>query len=283
MKHILVPTDFSETADNAIEFALNSAKILPAKVTLLHTFEVNNNMYIDYMGVNKEFTNTMLNDATFKLNELKKKILADYEIEVDILVSTDSLQNSISKTAENKKIDLIVMGTLGASGLKSKLWGSRTASLIGRTDIPVMAIPSDYKWEKPQRILLTTNKFEKEPVILNYLFELSDLYLASVQTAVFTDKEDVEEELFIDNKNNMIEYEEFLRKTYNEDTIHSAHIYGDEFEETLQNFITDNEIDIIVMITYQNSFLKRIFNPSATKQMSFHTNIPLLAIPSKLK
>src|SRR5690606_15059480 len=147
--------------------------------------------------------------------------------------------------------------------------------------IPVMAIPIEYQWEKPQRILLTTKKFEKDATILNFLFELADLYLASVQTAIFTHKDDETAEIFVDNENKMVDYEEFLRKEYHEDTLHSTHLYGDDFEETLQNYIAENDIDILAMITYQKSFLKRIFNPSVTKRTSFHTKIPLLAIPYK--
>jgi nucleotide-binding universal stress UspA family protein len=67
---------------------------------------------------------------------------------------------------------------------------------------------------------------------------------------------------------------------YNEETLTSAHLTGEDFETTLQNFIRENDIDILVMVTYQNTFWSRIFNPSKTKRMSYHTNIPLLAIPA---
>ncbi|MEO8711562.1 MAG: universal stress protein, partial [Parafilimonas sp.] len=88
MKQILVPTDFSKCADNAIDFAVHSAKILPAEITLLHSFEVNNNIYNDYMGVNRQFNLTMLNDAKEKLELRKKDIEATDGVIVDTLVST---------------------------------------------------------------------------------------------------------------------------------------------------------------------------------------------------
>ena len=55
MKQILVPTDFSTCANNAVDFAVQSAKILPVEITILHAFELKGNIYTDYMGVNKEF------------------------------------------------------------------------------------------------------------------------------------------------------------------------------------------------------------------------------------
>ncbi|MEO8960360.1 MAG: universal stress protein, partial [Ginsengibacter sp.] len=243
MKQILVPTDFSKSANNALDFAVQSAKILPAEITLLHSFEVNGNMYTDYMGVNKEFTLTLFNEANEKLADLKQRIKETDGVVVDTLVSKEPLQEAIKKSIKEKAFDLVIMGTLGASGLKEKLWGSRTSAVIGKSAVPVMVIPIDYKWEKPKKILLATNQFEKEPAILNFLFELAGLYMASVQVAVFTDEDDDKALTFLDHKSKIAEYETFLKELYKDDTLTSTHLYGEEFEDTLHNFIKENDID----------------------------------------
>jgi nucleotide-binding universal stress UspA family protein len=279
MKQILVPTDFSTCADNAINFAVQSAKIIPVKITLLHSFEVNNNIYTDYLGVNREFNMTMLNGIEEKMMQLKKSIFETDGMVVDTYISTNSLQEAITKFIKEKKVDLIVMGSLGASGMKEKLWGSRTGAVIGKSSVPVIVVPVEYEWKKPHNILLATNRFEKEAAILNYLFELAGLYMCQVQVAVFTDGDDDNAQTFLEHQQKISEYEEYLKETYKEETLTSAHIHGEDFETTLQNFIKENDIDILVMVTYQNTFWNRIFNPSKTKRMSYHTNIPLLAIP----
>lgn len=74
MKKILVPTDFSTCANNAIDFAVQSAMYLPVEVTLLHVFEMKGNIYTDYMGVNKEFNQSLMDDVHNKLAKLKKAI-----------------------------------------------------------------------------------------------------------------------------------------------------------------------------------------------------------------
>jgi nucleotide-binding universal stress UspA family protein len=280
MKRILVPTDFSKCADRAIDFAVQSAKMVPIEIILLHSFEVKDNMYFDYMGVNREFNVSMLNDAKEKLAALKKNIEETDGVVVDTFISTNSLYDAITRSVKEKKMDMVVMGTLGASGIKEKLWGSRTAAIIGRSNIPVMVIPIEYEWKKPQNILLATNRFEKEPAILDYLFELAGLYMSRVQVAVFTDEGDDKAITFLNHEHKISEYEEYLTDMYNEETLTSAHLTGEDFETTLQNFIRENDIDILVMVTYQNTFWNRIFNPSKTKRMSYHTNIPLLAIPA---
>jgi nucleotide-binding universal stress UspA family protein len=281
MKQILVPTDFSECAGNATNFAVQSAEIFSAQITLLHSYEINSSLYTDYMGVNKEYNQTVFNEAKEKLTALKKRIEKTDGPAIDIVISTDSLQESIKKSVEEKKFDLIVMGTLGASGIKEKLWGSRTAATIGKSNVPVMTVPNDYVWKKPQKILFATNQFEENSVILDYIFEIAGLYMANIQVAVFTDEDDDKAGTFLDNKRKISEYELFLKEHYKEDTLTSAHLYGENFEETLQNFIKENDIDILVMVTYPHKFWNRIFNPSKTKRMSYHSNIPLLAIPAK--
>jgi nucleotide-binding universal stress UspA family protein len=283
MKRILVPTDFSTCANNAVDFAVQSAKLLPAEIILLHAFEVKGNIYTDYMGVNKEFNQSLLDEVYSKLAQLKKSIEETEAVTVTTEVLRGTVKDAVLETAAANNADLIVMGTLGASGLKEKLWGSKTAAIIGTSKVPVMVIPYEYEWKKPEKILVTTNHFEKEPAILDFVFELADLYMAQVQVAVFTDEDDDKAATHLDHIRKIPQYEKLLKQQYKEETLTATHLYGLEFEETLQKHIKEREIDILGMITYQkeDGFWDRMFNPSKTKRMSYHTKIPLLAIPAK--
>lgn len=280
MKKILVPTDFSECANNAIDFAVQSAKIFRVDIMLMHSFEVRGVVYADYMGVNKEFNRTMIGDAEKKLLELKNAIKEKDEINVNIVVETKALQESIAQITIDRNADMVVMGTIGATGLKKKLWGSRTSALIGNTSIPVMVIPNEYEWKKPRKILFATNNFERDPAILNCLFELANLYMAQVEVAVFTDEVNDRAVSYVERNREIPRYEKYLRETYHDESINTLHLFGKEFDETMQQFISDNEIDMLAMVTYQRGFWDRIFNPSFTKRMSYHTTIPLLVIPA---
>jgi nucleotide-binding universal stress UspA family protein len=172
------------------------------------------------------------------------------------------------------------MGTLGATGIKEKLLGSKTASVIGSTDIPLITIPYDYQWKKPEKILLATNRFEEEPNIFNPVFELAYLYMAQVSVAVFTDTDDDNAAVYLEHTRQMPRFEKKIKEQYREDMLTVSHLYGTEFEDTLQKYIAEQSIDMLVMITYQKkeTVLNRILNPSKTRRMSFYTNIPLLAV-----
>jgi nucleotide-binding universal stress UspA family protein len=279
MKKILVPTDFSTCADNAVEFAVQYAKLLQAEVILVHAFELNGDTYTDYMGVNKEFSQSNLKDVQHKLDQLKTSIEEKEGIVVDTFVFTGTVKESILQVSINKNIDFIIMGTAGASGIKEKLWGSKTAGIIDKSNVPVLAIPFEYNWKKPQKILLATNNFEKEPVLLNFLFELANLFNAEVHLAVFTNEDDDGAFTFMENNRNMAEYESMLKEQYHYDPIVVAHLFGHNFEDVLQDYISNKEIDIVTMVIHRRGFTDRLFHPSVTKRMSYHTKIPLLAIP----
>ncbi len=283
MKKILVPTDFSACANNAIDFAVQSAKILRAEIVLLHAYDLVGDIYTDYMGVNKEFNQSVRDDMEKQLEQVRKSIEEAEEVVVATRIFKGTVKEAVVQTAIAVNADLIVMGTLGASGFKEKILGSKTASIIGSTGIPVMAIPYEYEWKKPEIFLIATNHFEKEPAILNYIFELADLYMAQVQVAVFTDQDDDKAATYMEHIRKTPQYEKLLKQQYKEETLSATHLYGKEFEETLQKHIKEKGIDILVMITYQKeeSIWRRMFNPSKTKKMSYHISIPLLAIPAK--
>jgi len=279
MKNVLVPTDFSPCAENALDFAVESAKILPLQITLLHSLEQSDNLYTDYVGLNKEFTQSRLHDVKEELAKLKATLQEIKGVDVDTCVTHGGVKEGILQVVDEKNIDLVIMGTSGASGIKEKLWGSKTAGIIAKSNVPVLAIPLEYTWEKPQKILLTTNNFEKEPVLLDFLFALTNLYKAEVHVAVFTNEEQDNVITSMEHSRSIPAFKEALTGQYHFETIIVTHLFGKNFEESLQEYTRQNEIDIVAMVTHKRSFTDRLFHPNIVKRLSYHTKIPLLAIP----
>jgi nucleotide-binding universal stress UspA family protein len=281
IKNIVVPTDFSDCSYKAVDFAVQAARMLSVEIILLHALDVEENLYTDYMGVNKEFNQSRINDAQNKLAQLKKNIKTKEGIEVSAVLSKKSLNKAILEITEQKDISLILMGTLGANRIKKIFWGSNTSSVIGKSKVPVMVIPGGYKWTKPERILFATNHFETDKSILDFLFEMADLFMAQVQVVVFSDEENTMALTYVEDSRNLSHYEKIIRAKYNEKSLTTIHLRGEDFQQTLENYINDNEIDILSMINYKKGFLESILHKSMTKSMSYHTKIPLLVIPAK--
>jgi nucleotide-binding universal stress UspA family protein len=278
MKTILLPTDFSACADHAIMFAVELARLVTAKIELIHIFVLNGVINLPEDGLNSELIQAKSDEIDFKLSQLKQRIENERVI-VDTAVYKDTVTDGIIKATGDKNIDLIVMGTTGASGIKEKLLGSETGAIIGNTKVPIIVIPSEYRWKKPVKILLVSNHFEKEPAMLGFLFELAILCHAEVHVAVFTDEGEGAVKI-IEHGRTIFQYEVMLKEEYKPVSLTVIHLYGAEFEKTLQDYIARNEIDLLAMISYRRTFLERIFHPSVTRRMSYHTKIPLLAIPA---
>lgn len=281
MIKILIPVDFSECSIKAVNFAAQLSHYVPTQLDLLNVQEGTGSLYTDYVGLNKEYNQYLIADARKKLEKLQAKLgLADHVVISTHLV-TGEVQETIIAEAAKLGSNLIVMGTSGASGIKELLIGSQTASVIGHSKIPVLAIPEHYEWKKPEKILLATNNFEKEPSILDSIFQLAAQLHAKVETAVFSDEDYDDAAALLQASYGISSYEKFLKEEYKHIALATAHLSGKSLEEALNDYIARNNIDILVMITYQRNLLKRIFNPSQTRRMSYHTRIPLLAIPSR--
>lgn len=281
MIKILIPVDFSECSIKAVNFAAQLSQYIPTQLDLLNVQEGTGSLYSDYVGLNKEFNQSLIADARKKLEKLQVTLgLSQHVVAMTHLV-TGEVQETIIAEAAKLGSNLIIMGTSGASGIKELLIGSQTASVIGHSKVPVLAIPEDYEWKKPKKILLATNNFEKEPNVLNPVFDLASQLQANVETAVFSDEDYDDAATLLQTSYGINAYEKFLKEEYSQTELVATHLTGKSFEETLSDYIKHHDVDILVMITYQRNLLKRIFNPSHTRRMSYHTKIPLLVIPCR--
>ncbi len=281
LKKIIVPTDFSACANNAVEYAVQSAKILPAEVIVLHSFDVKGDLYTDYMGVNKEFNQIQLNEALKNLEMLKNSIKEKTGMDIRTVVSKKPLQKALRDAAEADDISLVIMGSTGAHGIKRMFFGSNTSSTLGNSKVPVMVIPCNYEWKKPEKIVFATNRFEKEKFILDFLFEMADLFMAQIEVVVFSEEENKESLIYAEDSRNLYEYGSMISKKYSEKTLSAVHLAGRDFKQSISDYIDENDIDILAMVKYERGFWEDLFHTSLTKSMSYHTKIALLAIPAK--
>lgn len=277
MKRLLVPTDFSPCADNAINFAVEVAKVLSAEIVLLNVYEHAGSTYTDYVGLDKEFRATMMNEGLLKLKQLQKSMEETEGITVSVLQYEGSIKENIIKSAADINADIIIMGTLGNGGIKERLWGSSTAAVIGASKIPVVAVPIEYDGVLPDKILFTTNHFEGSPRILDPLFELAAINMAQVFVALFSSGTAESAA----GAKELVEYGQELQKRYHDKSLVTEYLTGNDFENTIEQYIHKNDIKLLAMITYQRSFFERLFYPSMSKKMSYHTRIPLLVIPAE--
>jgi nucleotide-binding universal stress UspA family protein len=278
MQKILVPTDFSDNALKAITYASEIAQKSGAVIHLMHVIEPTINM------VNPQpdfFRDEVVKEKSEQLQLSQKLVTDNYPgIKIDIELSRGAIISSILDFSEREKMDLIVMGTTGASGLKEIFIGSVAAGVIGKTKIPVLAIPVCYEMEEPDTILLTTNQFERNKNTLDKVVAISKLFSAEIHVVVFKDIGGDKNAEFIYNEEQLNHYLKFLKETFPEVIFRAELLQGKNFEINIDWYCNKNGVDLIAMITYPKSVLEKVFRKSVTKKMAFHSTIPILAIPA---
>ncbi|SHF40089.1 universal stress protein [Pedobacter caeni] len=280
MKTILVPTDFSECADNALNFAIGIAKLSQLEIVVVHVLDLAETIYIDYAGPTVEYVKILREQAYEEMTKLKNRVMADDQIPIQTVVYESPVYGNIVQAGIDHHATLVVMGTKGANKLNEKLWGTYTASIISKSLIPVLAIPKDYKWLKPEKILLATNHFEKDEESWATLNDIIELFQVKLHVAVFTNEKKDKALTAVEHNRAIQSYSAYLDQRYHLQSV-SENIYGSDFEQAMEDYIMVNGIDILVMFSHRRSFLESLFDPSKTRRMSYHIKIPLLAMPSK--
>ena len=281
MQKILVPTDFSKNALKAITYAAEVALKTNGTLYLVHVIEPSINMATMQSDSRRP---KVLRDRNSKLKIARDTVSLIYPglKVITHLLGGDTIESILNFTVK-ENIDFIIMGTTGATGLKKFFMGSIASGTIADSTIPVLTVPAAYTPEEPANILFATNHFEKDKNILEPIMDISKLFSAAVHVVVFKENDGDKDADLIYNEEQLNDYLHFLKENYPLINFKGELLEGGDFETTLDTYNSQNAIDLISMVTYPKSFWERVLKKSATKQMSFHSTTPLLAIPANLK
>lgn len=277
MIKILLPTDFSKASLNAIEYALNFASGSNAKFIFFHSFVPFNSALSGTPEHNRKEISRVEQDLKIRIEKLMFKMNEKFpDVAIETCIDKGAETQQIISFSKKNKIDLIIMGTTGASGLKELIIGSVTVAIIAKSECPVLAVPAKYKYKTIKKILMPTNYALHDLIALKFLFQ----FLVTKNAAIHF--------LHIHPKGKPslkdIELMEAFKKTINslfkkknkEFSLHQ----GNDAEQCISTLVKKEKIDITVMTTIKRkSLINRIFHSSLTKKMACHTLIPLLAIP----
>lgn len=278
MKNILIPTDFSKNAWNAVTYAMELYKNESCVFYLLNTFTptISNSRFMastlleESLAVesySKEGLNSVLNKIKTKYNNPLHSF--------KIISSFSLLVEEVKELIDEHNIDMVILGSKGASGLSEVFMGSNAVRIIKAVkNCPVLSIPENFEFETPTEIAFATdfNRFytqsELQPIINLVKTFNSVLRIVHVQ-----DKIKALTELQQFNLN-------MLRKYFNE-IEHFIHTVSEmnSVSKTLEIFADELDIHLLAMLNYQHSYLEKLTREPIVKQIAFHTQIPLLVIP----
>ena len=273
MKTILVPTDFSDTANRARDYAIQLAQELDAQIILLNTY------HIPYSGAS---AGTLVNLDKVALEESEKSMSNQIEylnmhysnISFKTLCKPGLLVDSVGRIGKNKEVDLIVMGTNGASGLLENYLGSNTSELIGSINIPIIVVPSETTYNFPKRIVVANDLEESgEDELFDSLKEIGLKTGASIDFLFI-----VTEENQAETKINRLKSAEFDAEF--DAKYHPFHFKeNDKVEEGILEYVEENSFDLLVLTAHQRGFWEGLFHKSVSKSLVKNASLPILVLP----
>jgi nucleotide-binding universal stress UspA family protein len=281
MKRILVPTDFSPTAEKAFRFAVDIAARAKGTIILYHTYIPVESTYVGTEKTKKQYNTQNEANIVKRLQRLKKKVMGDTnEVSVSTIVGRSPLIDNILGFAEHNHIDLIVMGTQGASGLKKTIIGSVAARVIEKSDLPVLLVPSKYELEEVRQIVFATNYQKSDKQALTLVDAMAKLYHANVTILHFVSayESEVEKEK---ERTDFDTYAYHLQRLFNKSKTKFHLLETSSVIETMETLDKTLPYDIMAMVQSKKSFLEKFFIKSFTQNMAYITKKPLLIVPEE--
>jgi nucleotide-binding universal stress UspA family protein len=273
MKNILVPTDFSENAENALYYAIDLAKKENAKIILLHAYQINYKNPEVPLDFVLEEEKQVIKESNNQLKTESLKIAQVGNVMYEYMSIEDSPIDGILNTIKQKEIDLVVMGTKGMSNIFDAILGSNTAKIIEKASCPVIAVPEEALFSGIKEITYATAYNQSDFYALQKVIEMAKLFDAHVNVLHISDKVNLLDEektkfkKFMDDINNKIKY----------NNISFEILEGENIEDTLEEYLQGHTTNLLIMSTHHRGFFDKIFGNSITKYMAYHSSVPLMA------
>lgn len=274
MQNILIPYDFSDTAENALNYAISLFENEPINFTLLNVYISNKSTLL-----NEEYNEEWFSEMDNESEENMRSIVSQCNLKTDHhifkgIVKANSFIDALKETIRKEKIDLILTGTQGAHTFSEVFIGTNTLKIIRYTEnIPILAVPYNYTYVPLHQIVFSTNfnrpfkTVELKPMIhlgfkknslLEVVFLSDETYLSDRQKENKKQIEQILDGFEVDFKK--IEW------------------IGSE-TATIESHVENSKSELLVLINHRQNFFNRLTQENVIKKVTFHSKVPLLILP----
>ena len=283
MKKVLLATDFSSNAKNAIRYALDlfnypayhgqvefllvHAQPAPfTPISLGSPYVVSNPDVTDMVKAGDDLLKTEVEELQqlYPYAKIKSMHMLGDEI------------TGINSLAEEQRIDLIVVGTLGKSMMERTLIGSTSVGIARHATCPVLVVPGKASFKPMQKMVLATDMQHlsnlnildmMQPLVFNFEPEVYILH-------VFGEKEQLPENRELLNH--------ALKIYFNTNKYRYYYLENENPVEGIGEFVSGHQADMLVLIGQNRNFFAGLFHRSVTKQVVLHSRIPILVLHQKI-
>ena len=265
MHTILLPTDFSNNALNALDYALELANVFESKLVMIHSVSVPSKA-----GTMPVLERKMVEDAEKELENWiarAKHKLHDPEAIMAKVVKGDVVKK-IETIAKQLDVNLVLVSARGEGDKENKYLGKVSGGLVKTTNIPILIVPKVYRFKPIKNIVFTVKhkRVSSEKVVEPLLKFISkfdaSLSVLHVKTPDFDASRG--------------------EKLYLENIPHELHtLEGNTIFDTTKSFLEDHPIDLLAAIRRKRGFFKNIVFNNGTKKKTFNSEVPFLVLQGK--
>ncbi len=269
MKRILVPTDFSPQAENALKVAVQMAEKHDSEIYLFHTVELPSHLATT--------ANTSALPESIYFIKLTEKRFADImerpyieNVKISQTIGHGEIYEDILNAVKERNIDLIIMGSHGANGFKEMFIGSNTEKVVRTSEIPVLVIKNEHeKFEVNDFVFATDfseecrSPFNKAQKFANTLGAKMHLLYVNTPSGF---KTSTDAHKIMNNFIKGMGTENYTLNIYNETSV----------EKGILNFTKENKYHLIGMSTHGRKGLSHFFNGSISEDLVNHANMPVI-------
>jgi nucleotide-binding universal stress UspA family protein len=281
VKKILVPTDYSEQANYALDFAYQIARKSEAEIYLLNV--------IDYPGLStawsggmnviggaeppfdtmdENFINNLINRSKEEMRSMVEK-LNEHDITIHEMVEIGNPYFVITEKIDHENINLVIMGSKGASGLEEVLIGSNTEKVVRHAKCPVITIKQKRDFTKIHKIALASNFEGDQSYVVEELQKLQNIFNAEFYLVRINTPNNFE-----NTRKIMKQMQDFVTAYRIEN--YTLNIYNDFMEEDgIIYFAQDIDADMIAMATHGRTGIMHLLSGSIAEDVVNHAKRPV--------
>ncbi len=276
-KRILIPTDFSKNAFNAIKYAIELYKREYCEFFILHSYYLpgysKDNLLVPEPSEKKLIE--VKERSEKNIEKLKVKVQfndGNTNHKIHFLNEFGPFYDVLKKTIEKEDIELIIMATRGETDDKNVILGSNAVKTMEKNrNCPVFAIPGNVMFKDPNEIVFPTSfKTHYKEKELATLIEISRLTNAPIRILHVQKGKELSKE--------QLENKTLLDRILDSTTFTHHELYNVDLQEGVRCFVQSRESEMIAFVNKKHNFFESIFSNPMVKELGMHTNVPLLAM-----
>lgn len=273
MKTIIIPTDFSPVATNAVNYAMDMALAINASITLFHVY----NIPVAYGDVPVALLSVdeMKRAAEESIGRLKKEIehISSGKLKVYTETRMGNVVDELQETCNKLQPFAVVMGSTGHSAVERTLFGSNTLSAIKHLTWPVICVPKGKEFGKGiQKIGLACDF--RQVVETTPVSEIRD-FVKEFNAKLLVLNVDYDNRHF---KPDTPEQSALLHTALESVNPEYHFINNKDIEDGINEFAETNNLDLVIAIPKKHRLLEGLFKKSSTRQLVFESHVPVMCV-----